>query len=313
VGLAERLQKRMGKQRGTAETGQLPVLVDGISGGQEVSIAGDSFYMITRYYKGDICLPEAEPRAIECNLQLVRGIGPRTEEQLLQSGYRSLRDLEKHERWGEKARELLDAIQERNLTMLRSRGLSDEELLGCSSRQQVLFLDIESTGLYFSLPLFLVGLLSVERGRLVMKQFLARHYGEERGVVRAVAGELGSFNILMSYNGQRFDLPYLIARMRNFQLKTGFELHHVDLLSHVRRRFGGMLPNCRLVTVENAILADGRDEDIPSELIPEIYHTFVQTQKRALIEPILEHNARDLLSLARLTDHLWKAQGDRNG
>ena len=63
----------------------------------------------------------------------------------------------------------------------------------------------------------------------------------------------------------------------------------------------GVLADCRLCTVEAEVLEDeGRDDDVPGHLIPELYHQFVKTQDQAIVKGIVEHNARDLLSLARL-------------
>ncbi|NLG84643.1 MAG: hypothetical protein GX493_08580 [Firmicutes bacterium] len=131
---------------------------------------------------------------------------------------------------------------------------------------------------------------------------MARRYEEERAVLAAVAAELPRFKVVVTYNGRRFDLPYLRSRFLFHRVPYRWEEHlFLDLLRHARRRYRGWLPDCRLVTVETAAGArPPRSDDVPGAMVPELYHEFVLTQDPAFITPILAHNAMDLLSLAAL-------------
>ena len=109
------------------------------------------------------------------------------------------------------------------------------------------------------------------------------------------------FKLIVSYNGLAFDLPYLAGRFLAHRLPCRLDHLHIDLLRHARRKYRGCLPDCRLTTVETAVLCqDAREEDVPGYLIPELYHQFVKTQDQSVIKGIVEHNAQDLLALARL-------------
>lgn len=121
---------------------------------------------------------------------------------------------------------------------------------------------------------------------------------------------IGEFKVVVTYNGKRFDIPYISGRSVEHRLFYSYPHHQVDLLYHARRQFSGILPNCRLITLEEHILNFQRDGDIPGYLIPETYHRFTQKQDPGLIRPVLDHNRLDLLAMARLF-RLVEQNGDQ--
>jgi len=165
---------------------------------------------------------------------------------------------------------------------------------------RTVFLDIESTGLRPSRPLFLVGLLFCRGGQLMLRQYLARHPREEGPLLRDLARELAAQQVLITYNGKRFDMPYIEERMACHGVAFKWANFHIDLLWHARARYRGVLPDCRLVTLEENILSEKRQDDVPGARIPQVYNSFVKKQEPALMRGILKHNALDLISLYKL-------------
>jgi len=178
----------------------------------------------------------------------------------------------------------------------------------------LVFLDIETGGLGAG-PVFLVGLMRWTEGGLAIEQWLARDYAEEAPMLRGLGKALRSAGCLITYNGRSFDLPRLEARRVALGLAGGLPpVPHVDLLPEARRRWRRMLPNCRLQTLEWAVLGRRRLDDIPGPAIPAAYHDFVRARQSgdaALVAPayrrmlrILHHNALDLVTMAELIVHL---------
>jgi len=114
------------------------------------------------------------------------------------------------------------------------------------------------------------------------------------------------FKVVVTYNGKRFDIPFMAERSIEHRLFYSYSHHQVDLLYHARRQLRNSLPNCRLTTLEEHILDFRREDDIPGYLIPETYHRFTQKQDPDLVQPILEHNRMDLLAMARLLSLLTR-------
>jgi len=180
--------------------------------------------------------------------------------------------------------------------------------------ERLLYLDIETCGLAGE-PIFLVGLLGWADGGLRLAQFLARDYAEEGPMLAGAWQALADADCLVTYNGKTFDVPTLGAR----SLACGlFDLPpcptHVDLLPEARRRWKGVLPNCRLQTIETAVCGRRRHGDVPGADIPAAYHAFVRSRQSAAprrrgrdlrrLQGILHHNALDLVTLADLVTRL---------
>ncbi|MCZ6632892.1 MAG: ribonuclease H-like domain-containing protein [bacterium] len=164
----------------------------------------------------------------------------------------------------------------------------------------LLYVDIEATGLTAGTPLFLVGALVFSGGSLRVQQFLARDYTEEVALLMHFSGVLEASQVVVSFNGKTYDLPYI--RDRSIFMNVPFRLwqDHIDLLHVARRRWRAQLPNCKLQTLEKYICKRIRKGDIPGSEIPDAYHRFVQTGNAVQMRDILHHNALDLITMAEV-------------
>lgn len=164
-------------------------------------------------------------------------------------------------------------------------------------REAVCYLDIETTGLSPTTYMFLCGLLFWKRRELVAEQVFARDYAEERAVLRYVRETLSKFEVVVTYNGERFDLPFIQTRMAANRVQPMAPIASLDLLYTARRFFRGILPNCRLGTVERHVRGIERTGDIPGAHIPVAYHDYVRTGDGRAMKNVLYHNRMDLFTM----------------
>jgi uncharacterized protein YprB with RNaseH-like and TPR domain len=171
------------------------------------------------------------------------------------------------------------------------------------SARDYLFLDIETTGLSCS-PLFLIGAMTWEGGELEVRQYLARDYSEEEAVISLFRANAGSRRRLVTFNGKSYDVPYIRMRAAATGVPIRLDHPHTDLLYLARRTWGQDLPDCRLQTLELLVLGRRRHDDIPGRDIPDAYHAYVRSGDATEIARIVEHNLRDLVTLAELMGRL---------
>jgi uncharacterized protein YprB with RNaseH-like and TPR domain len=174
----------------------------------------------------------------------------------------------------------------------------------------ILFLDTETTGLSGGTGtyVFLIGVAHFAEGELVLRQHLLLDLAAERGFIAALKDEIEPFRACGSYNGKTFDLPILRTRfVMTLRSEVTVDESHLDLLHPARRLWRDRFGSTTLRQLEESVLDDGRVTDIPGSLIPDAYFYYLRKRDPAIIAPVLEHNARDVISLVRITDRVARA------
>src|SRR5437763_21845 len=82
------------------------------------------------------------PHDLHTHVQLICGVGPWWEASLEEKGYRTLRDLLAHPRFGPDAATCLDALARRDARALKERGVPVDRLVGLFAPGELAFLDI---------------------------------------------------------------------------------------------------------------------------------------------------------------------------
>lgn len=164
---------------------------------------------------------------------------------------------------------------------------------------RILYLDIETTGLW-STPLFLIGLMFMDEGKLMVHQLFAREYAEEAAVLEYLKEFMQGFDTLITFNGKSFDMRFIRDRSRVNMVDFAWNGVHLDLLHEGRRRYRKKFENCRLITLEERVIGRLRSGDIPGHQIPDEYHYFVRTGNAWRLRDIFYHNGLDLITMAEL-------------
>ena len=182
--------------------------------------------------------------------------------------------------------------EELDLTALAASGLS-----------RALFLDLETGGLASS-PVFLAGTMHWNGSDFVLRQYFARHYGEEAALLSALHEAARDFDYLVTFNGKSYDAPFLLGRAVVNAVRVQLPGRHVDLLHASRRRWKQLLPNCRLQTLEQYVCRRRRSGDVPGEEIPGLYHDFVRRGDPYRLIPVFHHNMLDVITMAEILSAL---------
>ena len=176
--------------------------------------------------------------------------------------------------------------------------------------EDIVFLDTETTGLSSGTGtyVFLLGIAWFEEGALVLRQLFLEDLAAECAFVTALQSELARFHACASYNGKSFDIPLLRARfVLALRAELSVDESHLDLLHPARRMWKDRFGSTTLRQLEASVLDEAREDDIPGALIPDRYFHYLRTRDDRLLEPVLRHNAQDVVSLVRITDRVARA------
>ncbi len=169
--------------------------------------------------------------------------------------------------------------------------------------EKITFLDIESCGFSGSM-IFLIGWCYFDGSDIAVTQLLARNYAEESAILHQTAQRLSATDLLITYNGKRFDLPMIRERALLSRVSVPTPTSHIDLLDHTRLFWKYDLPNCQLQTIELLICNYKRENDISGSMIAQVYHEYVKTGFARKLQLIIHHNLLDLITLVEITTHL---------
>jgi uncharacterized protein len=177
---------------------------------------------------------------------------------------------------------------------------------------RAMFIDLETTGLSggAGTVAFLVGLGFFDAGAFQVRQYLLTSYASERALLCAVSECFGDVDLIVTYNGKTFDVPVMETRwvFHRMELPLG-GIPHFDMLHSARRLWkvrespAGYLDDggCRLSTLERTLFDVQRIGDVPGLEIPGRFFQFLRSGDPRPLEPVLEHNRLDLVSLAAVT------------
>ena len=173
--------------------------------------------------------------------------------------------------------------------------------------EHALFLDLETGGLSSS-PVFLAGTMHWNGSDFVLRQYFARHYGEEPTLLAALDQATRGFEFLVTFNGKSYDVPFLRDRGNVHRVQIAMPPRHVDLLHPARRRWKGDLPDCRLQTLEYRVCRRRRVGDVPGEEVPGLYHDYVRNGDPYRLVPVFHHNLLDVITMGEVLAALCGAR-----
>ncbi len=164
-------------------------------------------------------------------------------------------------------------------------------------------LDIETTGLSADHSAFILGGLLCFNEK-TFEQYFVESFSEEKQVLEKFIERIKSLDVILTYNGQSFDMPFLIRRAEKLGITIDFKLpYNLDLYlvlnahSHLRK----ILPNLKQKTVENfmGFWADRADEISGRESI-DLFYSYLKNHDNQIRDIILLHNRDDVYQLSKL-------------
>lgn len=162
--------------------------------------------------------------------------------------------------------------------------------------EQLLFFDIETTGFSGAYSqLYLIGCTYYEHDSWHLIQWFADTAASEQDLLHAFFSFMERFSILVHFNGDGFDIPYLLKRCQALGLSYDFsKITSIDIYKKIK-------PYRRLLHLESLkqkslerFLGIYRQDQYSGGQLIEIYQDYLITHENALYDMLMLHNAEDL-------------------
>lgn len=168
--------------------------------------------------------------------------------------------------------------------------------------------DIETTGLNPAFDkVILAGMCYAENDQIMIKQLFCRNRKKEHDLLSCLKESLSQFDLLISYNGNAFDIPFLNKRFSVHQIDYQIpSFKNLDLLQFIKKiKHMINLNDYKLKTLEKYLNIHRKDTISGKESV-ELYNQFEKTLQPALKKTILLHNHDDLFYMSKTLSILDK-------
>lgn len=170
-----------------------------------------------------------------------------------------------------------------------------------SNQQDLIFFDIETTG--FSpktTHVYLIGAMYYENDSWKTIQWFADTLESEPIIIASFFDFIKDYKALVHFNGEGFDMPYLIKKCITYNLPYNFDnIKSIDLFKHIKPiRSLLKLENYKQKSIENFLGISRNDKYSGGELI-NIYNEYLNSNSNNL-ELLLLHNKEDIIGMVQL-------------
>lgn len=168
--------------------------------------------------------------------------------------------------------------------------------------ESVLFLDIETTGFTArSSQLYMIGCAYYQNSQWHTIQWMADNYEQETEILQAFFDFAGMYRYLIHFNGNNFDLPFLIQKCELLGIPHCLDAFEgIDLYKRIAPCKAFLkLPNCKQKTLEQFLGINREDVFSGGELIG-IYHEHVKDPREFSEKSLFLHNSDDIKGMLEI-------------
>ncbi|MCR5403201.1 MAG: ribonuclease H-like domain-containing protein [Butyrivibrio sp.] len=180
------------------------------------------------------------------------------------------------------------------------------EVLRCS-KDEILFIDIETTGLSpRDSEIYMIGAAYYSQGAWRISQFFADTQDQEKEVLIQFSAFSKNYKKLVHFNGDRFDIPFLQKRYEEYGLQDPFVgMESYDIYKQIKPyKLQLGLPDCKQQTIEQ-FMGIKRDDDSDGGRLIAVYKEYEESRDSELLKLLLLHNFDNVTGLLKLVPMLY--------
>lgn len=170
------------------------------------------------------------------------------------------------------------------------------------SLDSLLFFDIETTGFSGDYSnLYLIGCTYYKNNSWHLIQWFADTRESEPELLHAFFSFLKNYKILVHFNGDGFDIPYLLKRCKSYGLPYDFSgVQSFDIYRKIKPyRYLLQLDSLKQKSIECFLGIDREDTYNGGQLI-QVYYDYLQSRSDYLYQLLILHNEDDLKGMPQI-------------
>lgn len=174
-------------------------------------------------------------------------------------------------------------------------------------REDLLFFDIETTGFSGDYnTVYLIGCVYFKDSSAHFIQWFADTKESEALVIESFFSFLSHYAVLIHFNGDTFDIPFLLKRCRSLNLSHDFKnVSSIDIYKRIKPYKKHLkLESLKQKSIER-FLNIGREDLYDGGQLIEIYEEYLKTKDNDLLKLLLLHNEDDLKGMPKLLPILF--------
>ena len=171
-----------------------------------------------------------------------------------------------------------------------------------ASLEKLLFVDIETSGFTArNSSLYLIGTAFYASGSWQIRQWFAESYDDEQILLNDFFSFAADYSYLVHFNGNNFDLPYLLQKCEQYKLPYNFDCFEgIDIYKRISPyKFFLHTPNCKQKTLEELIGIKREDIYNGGDLIG-LYREYVKEPNEDACRLLLLHNSDDMKGMLQI-------------
>lgn len=175
-----------------------------------------------------------------------------------------------------------------------------------AKEEDLLFFDIETTGLSpKTASIYLLGCAYFDNHIFTTKKWFLEHPSEEQTALVQFFSFLQSFQTLIHFNGNHFDIPFVRERAKKYHLSCALdEMDSYDIFLEARPlKYLLGLPSFSQKSIEDFLQIHREDPYDGGELIA-VYRQYLKCGSDNCLKKLLLHNEEDLLGMTKVIDIL---------
>lgn len=172
--------------------------------------------------------------------------------------------------------------------------------------KEAFFIDIETSGLSREYSdIISITILMYEKGSCYIHQIFCEYKIDESEALKYLKDLVKAKKYIITYNGNSFDIPFLISKYKKYNIDYDFNLFiKIDLYYWMRSlKYKLEIENLKLKTIEKHFNIE-REDTLNGEDIITLYEAYRIEPRKEFSSLILNHNYEDVFNLPILFNNI---------